>query len=109
MPLGLEAKLHTPHSVRHPRAVWSFATSLEAFKILTLEGGFSVSKYDFDDPDIRNMVCTTHTPVERSPNSIIQCEFCGQGWPCTARRELKAWECKYTNIKTDSPSTRYTR
>ena len=58
-----------------------------------------MSRYDFTDPLIREMVAEHHKPREVisitaggtvTTHSIV-CRQCGGSWPCEARRELRTW------------------
>ena len=58
-----------------------------------------MSRYDFTDPLIREMVAEHHKPKEvlsfeatgKVSTRDIVCRQCGQPWQCSARKELAAW------------------
>lgn len=59
-----------------------------------------MSRYDFTDPLIREMVAEHHRPKE-VPNTtdygagkefMIVCRQCGQPWRCPSRKALGVWE-----------------
>jgi hypothetical protein len=55
--------------------------------------------YDFDDPQVRQLIITTHFPVEivdpastRTPPALtIVCGRCENPWPCPTTVDYRAW------------------